>query len=117
MLAYVEFSGPVDDYCEATSYSFGVNSSGLAGGTGRTAQGAGVQFTKQHDSLSHALLQHLVAGTVFGTVWVELYRDADSDVYITYTLRDVVISSLNSRGDRESVSLNYRTSKADYFGR
>ena len=117
MLVYVEFSGPVDDYCEATSYSIGMNSSSLAGGTARTAQGSGVQFTKQRDSLSHALLQHCVAGTVFGTVWVELYRDADSDVYITYTLRDVVISSLSSRENRESVGLNYRTSKADYFGR
>lgn len=117
MLVYVEFSGPVDDYCEATSFSIGMNSSGFAGGTARTAQRSEVQFTKDRDSLSHALMQHSAAGTVFGTVWVELYQDADSDVYITYTMRDVVISSMSSRDNRESVGLNYRTSKANYFGR
>ena len=67
MLAYVEFGKPVDDYFAATSYSVGtgVGSTGLAGGGSFTAQLHGMQFTKNRDSLSDAIVRHCAAGTVF----------------------------------------------------
>jgi type VI protein secretion system component Hcp len=119
MLAYVEFGKPVDDYFAATSYSVGtgVGSSGLAGGGSVTAQLHGMQFTKNRDSLSDAIVRHCAAGTVFDTVWVELCRDADSEVYLTYTLGGVQISSVHSGGSGESVGLDYKTSTAVYAGR
>src|ERR1035441_10838042 len=112
MLAYVEFSKPVDDYFAATSFSVGtgMGSGGLAGGGSLRAQLHDMQFTKGRDSLSDALMQHCAAGTVFDTVWVELCEDADSDPYITYTLSGVVIGSVSSGGsgesDRKSTRLN-----------
>ena len=119
MLAYVEFSKPVDDYFAATSYSIGtpVGSSYLAGGGSITAQRHGMQFTKARDSLSDAVLRHCAAGTVFDTVWVELCRDADSDPWMTYTLSGVQISAVSSGGAGESVSLDYKNSSAVYAGR
>jgi type VI protein secretion system component Hcp len=119
MVAYVEFGKPVDDYFLATSYSFGtgLGSSGLAGGGSVTAQVHGMQFTKNHDSLSDAIVRHLSAGTLFDTVWVELCRDADSEVFLTYTLSGVNISSMNSSGSGESVGLDFKTATAVYAGR
>ena len=119
MLAYVEFGKPVDDYFAATSYSVGsgVGASGLAGGGTVTAQLHGMQFTKNRDSLSDAIVRHCAAGTVFDTVWVELCRSADSEVFVTYTLSGVQISSVNSSGSGESVGLDYKTATAVYAGR
>jgi type VI protein secretion system component Hcp len=94
-----------------------MGASGLAGGGSLTAQLNGMQFTKGRDSLSNALVQHCAAGTVFDTVWVELCKDTDSDPYLTYTLSSVVISSVNSGGNGESVGLNYKSAKGDYAGR
>ena len=118
MLAYVEFSKPVDDYFAATSFSVGtgMGSGGLAGGGSLRAQLHDMQFTKGRDSLSDALMQHCAAGTVFSTVLVELCKDADSDPYLTYTLSSVVISSVNSGGSGEYVGLDYSGAKGAYAG-
>jgi type VI protein secretion system component Hcp len=117
MLTFVEFSKPVDDSFQATSISFGMDSARMAGGASLTAQRNSVQLTKDRDSLSSALMLHCAVGTVFDTVWVELYQDADSDVYLTYTLSGVVIGSLQSGGNSESLGLNCQTMKGDYAGR
>ena len=116
---YVEFSKPVNDYCEASSYSLGTSMAGgyRAGGGSLKAQLNGFQFTKDRDSLSQAMMMHCAAGTVFDTVWVEIYKAGDSDVYLTYTLSGVIIASLNSGGSGESVGLNCRSMKGDYAGR
>ena len=118
MVAYVTFSEPVNDYFTASSCSIGtpIGSSYLAGSGSVTAQQHGMQFTKYRDSLGTALMQHCAAGTVFATVVVELCKDANSDAYVTYTLSGVVISSMNSSGDGESVGLDYKSSKGDYAG-
>jgi type VI protein secretion system component Hcp len=119
MLAYVEFSKPVDDYFVASSCSVGagMGATGLAGGGSMTAQVNGMQLSKSRDSLSDAIMRHCAAGTVFETVWVELCKNADSEVFLTYTLSGVVIGSVNSSGNGESVGLNYKSATADYAGR
>ena len=73
--------------------------------------------TKGRDSLSDAVMQHCAAGTIFDTVWVELCRDADSEVFLTYTLSGVQIGSAQSGGNGESVGLNFKTFTAVYAGR
>jgi type VI protein secretion system component Hcp len=116
---FVEFSKPVDDYCEASSYSLGTPMAGhyLAGGGHLNAQLHGFQFTKDRDSLSQAMMAHCLAGTVFDTVWVEIYQAGVSDVYLTYTLSGVVIAAINSGGSGESVGLNWQSMKSAYAGR
>jgi type VI secretion system secreted protein Hcp len=115
MPIYVEFSKPLDTYCEAMSLQFGVSpkSTGVMGGGASTrAQLNDVNLTKQRDSLSDKLWRASVSGTTFGAVWIEFYRTADSDYpYFTYTLTDVLISAFSSSGQSESVSLNYSTVK------
>ena len=88
----------------------------MAGGGTVQAQVHGMQFTKYRDSLGAALVQHCAAGTVFATVLVELCKDANSDAYLTYTLSSVVIGSVRSGGDGESVGLNYKSAKGAYAG-
>ena len=119
MPIYIEFSKPLDAYCEAMSVQLGVSSkstgvTGMGGGSGASsrAQLHDVNLTKQRDSLSDKLWRHCVSGTTFGTVWIEFYRNADSDYpYYTYTLTDVLISGFSSSGQSESFSLNYATVK------
>jgi type VI protein secretion system component Hcp len=94
-----------------------MGASGLAGGGSITAQLHGMQLDKGRDSLSAALVQHCAAGTVFDNVLVELCKDADSDAFLTYTLSSVVIGSVHSSGNGESVGLNYASAKGDYAGR
>lgn len=119
MLCFVEFSKPISDYCEAKSYSFGFHpsSSPYAGGARNNAQLHNVYFTKGRDSLSGGFMQACAAGTRFADVSIELYRDADSDVYMVYALKDVIIASFNSSAKgEESVGLDYKTMKQSYFG-
>ena len=115
--AYVEFSKPINSYCEARSYNFGMGSSPIAGGATGKAQLHDFQFTKDIDSLSPSLFQHVCAGTVFGTVWFEIYRNDEEDPYVTYTMSNVVISSLHTAGNVEHVGLNFKAMIADYAGR
>ena len=119
MPIYVEFSKPLDAYCEAMSVQLGVNSKttsvtgmgGASGGSSR-AQLNDINFTKQRDSLSDKLWRHCVSGTTFRTVWVEFYRTDDSEYpYYTYTLTDVVISGVSSNNQAESLSLNFSAVK------
>jgi hypothetical protein len=117
MLTYVEFGKPVDDYCEAEGLSFGMSTSGMAGGAARIAQRSALSFTKARDSLSTAIFRHCMTGTVFPWAWVEFYRDEDSDPFMIYTLSDAVISAVQSRGSGESVSLNCRSATPSYFNR
>ena len=116
-LCYVEFGKPMDDYCEASSYSFGVAPSSFLAGTNRQASMHDLTFTKAYDSMSPKIWQASVAGTVFETVWVEFYKDEYSDPYGIYTLRNVIVSSVSTHGSTDTVGLNFTTMKSDYIGR
>ena len=116
MLCYVEFSKPINDYCQVTSLSFGMNSD-ILGNTNRSAQRHGLSFSKALDSLSPALSQACAMGTEFNTVWVEYYKDEDSDCYMAYTLSGVVVAAYQTLSPGENVSLDYRAMKAEYYGR
>src|SRR5262245_34160993 len=115
MLFYIEFDKPIDDYCEATSCQFGGSAPRAAGGGAYRASANGLTFTKDRDSISGKLMQHCATGTVFKAVWVELYRDEDSDVYMTYELSDAIISAVQVSGEHESVEINFSKAKAEYF--
>ncbi|MCX6630739.1 MAG: type VI secretion system tube protein Hcp [Candidatus Solibacter sp.] len=115
MVVVVDFGTPVNDYCEVTSCQFGMGSNPTAGGVSRRSGVQGFNFTKGRDSLSDAIMHHCMAGTRFARVTIEVYQDEDSALYMTYKLGDVVIASLNSRGQVESVDLSYATVKPKYF--
>ncbi len=115
MLLFVEFGKPIGDYCEATSASFGAGSSPIAGGASRRAQANDLFFTKNHDNLSAALIQNCAIGTVFKTVTVELYKNAESGLYVMYTLTDSIISSFQSNTHGESIGVNYGNMSSKYY--
>jgi type VI protein secretion system component Hcp len=117
MLYFVDFSKPIDDFCEARRCTFGYSETPTAGGAYHQAQLHGVSFTKRRDSMTNKLFQHCAVGTAFNTVSIELYRDEDSDVYMIYKLSNVVIASFNSSAKgEESVGLNYKTMAHTYYG-
>ncbi len=114
MSVYVEFSGPIDDYCEVSSLSFGMQAS-VVGNAGRSAQRHDVSFAKKADSLSSAIWRACALGTSFDTVWVEYYRG--EDIYSVYTLSDVLVSSCSVHGSTEHISLDYKSLTTKFFGR
>ena len=52
---------------------------------------------------------------MFKRVSVELYRDEDSDVFLVYTMADVIIASVQSSGNSESAHLNYGAISYKYY--
>ncbi len=112
---FVEFDSPVSDYCEAPSYSFGYQSRPVAGGARSQASAQGLNFTKRRDSMSAKLMQHCATGTRFAMVWVEIYRDDEDDPCLSYELSDATIASFQSDADRDSVGVNYKAIKYNYF--
>lgn len=116
--AFVEFGKPIDDYSELKDYSFGMGFGPSAGGANRIAQRNGLQFRKVRDSLSAALFQACASATVFGTVWLEVYKDDNDYPGFVYTMSQVQVSAINSSGDgSESVALNFKTLQSSYAGR
>ena len=110
---YVEFTAPIDDYCEALSVSFGMRSSPAAGGAGRGAQAHDLSFSASQSSLTNKLFRHCILGTKFAKVWVERYRD--DTLYLYYELADVYVMSMTTSNGTVSVSLDYGTMTYKYF--
>src|SRR5215470_5854338 len=94
--AYVEFTAPIDDYCEALSVTLGMRSSPAAGGLGRSAQAHDISFSATHCSVTTKLFNHCLQGTKFAKVWVEYYRTSDDSLYLYYELLDVYVTSVTS---------------------
>jgi Hemolysin-coregulated protein (uncharacterized) len=115
MLYFVEFSSPISDFCEVNRCTFGYKNGPSAGGASHVAQRNDMSFTKESDSFSGKLMQHCANGTKFSTVSVELYQDAESDVYMIYKLSDVIISSMHT-GKADAVGLSYKAMKQTYYG-
>lgn len=114
MSVYVEFSKPIDDYTEVSSLSFGMAAGTLAG-TGRQASAHDVNFSMNVDSMSRKIWQACMNGTTFSAVWVEFYKNDDSDEpYIVYTLSDVLVLSVSTHGTTMNVGLNFTKAKAKY---
>lgn len=115
-VCYVEFSKPIDDYVEVSSFRYGMGASNVLAGTDRQASAHDVVFSMDVDSMSNKVCQASMDGTVFGTVWVEFYRNRDSDEpYMFYTLSSVVVASVSVHGAKMNVGLNFKTMKADYL--
>ena len=115
MPLYVEFTAPIDDYCEVLSVSLGMRSNPAAGGVGRSAQANDVSFSVTQSSLSNKLFQHCMQGTKFAKVWLEYYRTSDDTLYAYYELLDVYIMSMTTNHGVDHVGLDYRTMTYKYF--
>jgi type VI protein secretion system component Hcp len=115
-VCYVEFSKPIDNYTEVSSFSYGMGASDVLAGTNRKASAHDVSFLMDVDSMSQRVWQASMTGTVFATVWVEFYKNDDSDEpYLRYTLSNVVVASVSTRGATMNVGLNFKTMRSDYF--
>lgn len=114
---YVDFGDPINDYCEATSISFGAQVSRSGGGASHTAQPHDMSFSKELDDLSHDLWVNMISGTVFPRVTVEVWN-TDSCIVI-YSLRNVMMASLHKSGggavSSEYISLNFESMSVRYF--
>jgi hypothetical protein len=55
----LDFSAPLNDYCEVYSFSFGVHSSTAAGGVPTRAQRNDMSFTKPRDAFGGKLDDHV----------------------------------------------------------
>jgi len=112
---YVEFTAPIDDYCEALSFSIGMRSTPAAGGVNRKAQANDASFSATSSSLSNKLLAHFMKDTKFAKVWIEFYRTSDDSLYLYYELLDVRIMSIRVNQGVDHVGLNYGTMTYKYF--
>jgi type VI protein secretion system component Hcp len=115
-VCYVEFSKPIDNYSEVSSFSYGMAASNVLAGTNRKASPHDASFVMDVDSMSQKVWQASMTGTVFGTVWVEFYKNEDSDEpFLRYTLSNVVVASVSTHGGTMNVGLNFKTIRSDYF--
>lgn len=119
MSTWIEFSSPIGKWCEAQSVSLGMTSRPAAGGPARKAQSSDFSVTRVADALSSQLWLHAARGTVFGLVTIEFYKNPGDILYLSYALKDVVISSISSSngGGRpmESVGLAAASISWQYF--
>jgi type VI protein secretion system component Hcp len=106
-LVTVEFSDPVDKYCDAESVSFGAQIGPEAGGAGRQASVSDCTFTKATDSLTAKLSDLCANGTHIRMVWIRFYKARNSGLFLVYTLKDVLISSIVFGAGIDQVSLNF----------
>lgn len=112
-VCYVEFSKPIDNYTAVSSLSFGMAAGTLAG-TGRQASPHDVSFSMNVNSMSRRIWQACMDGTAFSAVWVEYYRNEDSDEpYMLYTLSDVVVASVSTHGNTMNVGLIFTKAKGE----
>lgn len=119
MSIWIEFSSPIGTWCEAQSASVGMTSRAAAGGPARKAQSSDISVTRVVDASSRQLWIHAGKGTVFALVTVELYKSPDDILYLSYALKDVVISSISSSGGggraMESLNLSAGSISWQYF--
>ena len=114
MMYFMRFSEPLEQECEATSFSFRTEYSGSAAARPRREQLREMAFTKKTDSLTSALSRHMMAGTLFRKVAIEVRRDGQRDNYMTYDCGEVGISSLSSTGTTDTVSLVFKRVSVAY---
>ncbi len=119
MSIWIEFSSPIGTWCEAQSASVGMTSRAAAGGPARKAQSSDISFTRVVDASSRQLWLHAAKGTMFALVTVELYKNPNDILYLSYALKDVVISSISSSGGQgrsmESLNLSAGSMSWQYF--
>jgi len=113
MDVYVEYTAPIDDYCECLGFSWGMRTTPAAGGGARTAQVHDISYSATTSSLTTKLYQHFMKDTKFAKVWIEYYRD--DSLYMYYELSDVYVTSLKVYKGVDSVGLNFGTMTYKYF--
>jgi|SRR5215510_1451553 len=111
--AYLEFGAPISAWSAILSVSFGMGNTPTAGGP-HAAQVYDVSIAKGLDSLSRPMFIHCCNGTVFPTAWLELYRG--NNLYLLYTMTNVLILSIQQSGGVEQVGLNFKTLSSKYYG-
>lgn len=120
MSTWIEFSSPIGKWCEAESVSTGMSSRAAAGGPPRKAQSSDVSVSKATDDLSSTLWLHAAKGTLFALVTIEFYKTQSDILYLSYALKDVLITSMSSSGGgrsrpMESLSLSAGAISWQYF--
>jgi type VI protein secretion system component Hcp len=119
MSIWIEFGSPVGQWSEAASMSLGMATRPAAGGPERKAQPNDVSITRDTDDLSSKLWLHTAKGTLLARVTIEFYKGASDILYLTYSLKDVLITSMSghSAGFRpmESLTLSAGSISWQYF--
>jgi type VI protein secretion system component Hcp len=89
---------------------------GIAGGAKRIAQNSDLHVSKRPDDLSSQIFINAAKGTRFDSILIEFF-DKNDALYLTYTLKNVIISSVQvaARGDFESITFDAETTTAKYF--
>ena len=107
---------------DVLSWSWGMSQSGsIGGGTGRVNV-QDISITKNVDSSSTEIYQALVTGQHVRDVIIEVSskKYSGNEPYLTYTLKNVIITSVSTGGsggeDRltENVTLNFEEIKVTY---
>jgi type VI protein secretion system component Hcp len=116
MYIYVDFGEPISDYCEAQSFSFGMQVSRVAGGPSHRAQSHDVSFSKEIDSLSNDLFLSCVNGTNFSSITIEIWA-TEKACSLMYTMKNALIVSYQraASGKIESISLDSESISHRYF--
>ena len=109
---FMEFGNPLQDSCDLTGFSVGMNAPAHGGGSHRRAQIHDITGFKASDYLTGVLLQYCGAGKKIDAVALKVYAEEDSDKpYLTYLLKDVFIVSVYAGRDGQDdvFQLNAKT--------
>jgi type VI protein secretion system component Hcp len=110
MATAIWFDKPLNAGDWLLSYSFSMeglpNPYGSPGSI-RRAQIAAFYCTIDSTSISARLVPHCAGGTVFPKVWIDYYRNPESDVDLEYELSNVTILVVDTNAKSTSVTLNY----------
>jgi type VI protein secretion system component Hcp len=116
MAIYVEFSKPIGDFFEATSFSLNWTAPAQAGAPLRRAQRNGMIFTKKNDHLSAKIWTHAAEGTNFVQVIIELYQKDAYRPYLKYTAANVIIAHVSSSVSSEQIDLDFEKISVEIAG-
>jgi type VI protein secretion system component Hcp len=116
---YIEFSAPIDDYCELDSASISNTHKAYAhGGSDGVyrSQIDDVKFVTTDSYLQTDLLKAVSVGTTFKKVTLWFYSNA-GDLYLYYTFTNAIVSSVHMSGGGTHVagSLNFESMSWEYF--
>lgn len=120
MFIYVDFGDPINDFCEAESFSFGMDVERVAGGPPHRAQRQHFKasFSQKPDELIYRDLWLACAqGDAIASATIEVWR-SEKACTLMYTLTDVRIAALDvfSSSKPVNVGLDFAKISHRHFG-
>jgi type VI protein secretion system component Hcp len=88
---------------------FSVSTQYVSGGSGNVpsqAQTTGLNFSRPTDAGGATFSQYCVGGSTFDTVSLRAFKD-DGTLFMTITMKNVMVASFRSAGGRDSVGLSF----------